>query len=189
MVDQYGNWRPDYLCQQPWMDPQFSRLYVQQQPTGQAAQQQPMMQTRPTMMQGQQPVMGQQVQTGFVSENSNIIWVSDAKEADGYPLSPNSAVEMRDKNNQFLYVKQRDASGRPNMEAYRLTPVDLSQAATKTVQAQQVPSVEYVQVDRFNALADRCEKIAAELEALKNKPCKCASFKKAKEEIKDGESV
>lgn len=187
MVDQYGNWRPDYLGQQPWMDPQFSRLYGQQQ-SGQTSQQQPMMQTRPTMMQGQQPVMSQQTQTGFVSENSNIIWVSDAKEADSYPLAPNSAVEMRDKNNQFLYVKQRDASGRPNMEAYRLTPIDLSQAVTTPVHAAQAPTVEYVPVERFNALAARCDAIAAELEALKNKPCEC-STKKPKEEVKDGESV
>ena len=188
MVDQFGNWRPDYLGQQPWMDPQFSRLYGQQQSTGQAPQQQPMMQPRQPMMQSQQPVMGQQTQSSFVSDNSNIIWVSDAKEADNYPLAPNSAVEMRDKNNQFLYVKQRDASGRPNMEAYRLTPVDLSQSVTAPVQAAQATIVEYVPVERFDALAARCDAIAAELEALKNKPCKCVS-KRAKEEVKDGESV
>lgn len=188
MVDQYGNWRPDYLGQQPWMDPQFSRLYGQQQTAGQTPQQQPIMQPRQTMMQGQQPVMAQQTQSSFVSDNSNIIWVSDAKEADGYPLAPNSAVEMRDKNNQFLYVKQRDASGRPNMEAYRLTPIDLSQAVATPVQSAQTSPVEYVPLDRFDALAARCDAIAAELEALKSKPCKCAT-KKQKEDVKDVESV
>lgn len=188
MVDRYGNWQPDYWGQQPWMDPQYSRLYGQQQPSGQTAQQQPMIQTRHPMMQNQQPVMTQQAQSNFVSDNSNIIWVSDAKEADSYPLAPNSAVEMRDKNNQFLYVKQRDASGRPNMETYRLTPVDLSQAVTAPVQAAKSPAVEYVPVERFDALAARCDAMAAELEALKNKPCKCEP-KKTKEEVKYGESV
>lgn len=133
-----------------------------------------------TLRQGaaQQPI-------ATVSDNSNIIWVSSAKEADNYPLAPNSAVEMRDTNNQFLYVKQRDASGRPNMEAYMLTPVDLSQAATAPAQTTQASAVEYVPRSDFDALLARFDAITAELEALKEKPCKC-STKKAKEDADNG---
>lgn len=146
----------------------------------QLRQQQQYQNFQPNMMQGNQmqnnmgmqgmnqPMMQQQPQT-MPSENSNIIWVTSYKEAEDYLVANNAAVEMRDTNNQFLYVKQRDASGKPTIECYALTKVDIAQTAPQPVQAAQVPPVQYVTVEQFNALAARYDEMAAQLDALKTK--------------------
>lgn len=137
------------------------------------------------MMQGnqpmQQPVMGQQFQQMNNANNSGILWVNSEREAVEYPVAPNSAVALWDANNPVVYLKKADASGKPDTEIYDLVKRNAAQAAQMPVQATQTPVVEYVTRADFNALAERYDEIAAELETLKNKPFKCAT-KKAKED-------
>lgn len=109
MVNQYGQWIPDYPGQQPNMDPQFLRLYGQQQPGQQAAAQtQPMQQamTRPTIHaeiiqvsngeQGEQEVTQYPVGVGqsqmFIAQDESAIYVKEATAngsiIDVYPKRP-----------------------------------------------------------------------------------------------------
>lgn len=110
MVNQYGQWIPDYPGQQPNMDPQFLRLYGQQQPgTQTAAQTQPMQQqamTRPTIHaeiiqvsngeQGEQEVSQYPVGVGqsqmFIAQDESVIFVKEATAngciIDVYPKRP-----------------------------------------------------------------------------------------------------
>lgn len=141
--------------------------------------QQPVMQNQQPM---QQPVIGQQFQP---TNTGSILWVSNEREAQEYPVAPNSAVALWDANNPVVYLKKADASGKPDTEIYDLVKRNAVNATTAHIQAVQTPSVEYVPVDRFDALAARCDAMAAELEALKNKQCKCAP-KKLKEDTVDG---
>lgn len=138
-----------------------------------------MMQGNQPMQQMAQPVMQQPQNT------SSILWVSNEREAFGYPVAPNSAVALWDANNPVVYLKKADASGKPDTEIYDLVKRNAVNAATTPVQAAQAAHVEYVPVDRFDALAARCDAMAVELEVLKNKQCKCAP-KRQKEETSDG---
>lgn len=128
----------------------------------------PMMQQQPMQT---APAMQQMPQQNPVGSSSSIIWVSSDKEAVEYPVAPNSAVALWNSNSPVVYLKQTDASGKPNTEIYDLVKRD----AQQPVQAQQTPQVEYVTVDAFNALVARnealtarYEAIAAELDALKS---------------------
>lgn len=142
--------------------------------------QQPIMNT-PVMQNQQQPVMGQQFQPMNNANSSGILWVNSEREAVEYPVAPNSAVALWDANNPVVYLKKADASGKPDTEIYDLVKRNPVHAAQTPVQAAQTPVVEYVTRADFNALAARYDEIVAELDALKNKQCKCASAKKAKE--------
>lgn len=162
----------------PPMPDQLAQLRQGGQYQPQMMGQQPMVQNQPAM---QQPVMGQQFQP---TNTSSILWVSNEREAQEYPVAPNSAVVLWDANNPVVYLKKADASGKPDTEVYDLVKRNQLQAATTPVQAVQAPSVEYVPVERFDALAARCDAMAAELEVLKDNRCKCTS-RKQKEAASD----
>lgn len=156
---------PDQLAQLRGAPGQFQPQMMQQ----------PMAQNQP-MQQMAQPVQQQ--------NQSSILWVSSEREACEYPIAPNAAVALWDSNNPVVYIRKADASGKPDTEIYDLVKRNTLQAAQAPVQSPQIPNVEYVTLERFNALADKYDAIAAELEALKSKPCGCKR-KSAKE---DGES-
>lgn len=141
------------------------------------------------MMQGnqpmQQPIMGQQFQPMSSANSSGILWVNSERDAVEYPVAPNSAVALWDANSPVVYLKKADASGKPDTEIYDLVKRNAAQTTPQPVQASQIPQVEYVTIERFNTLAARYDEIAAELEALKNRPHKCASAKKQKEDEDD----
>lgn len=166
----------------PPMPDQLAQLRQGGQYQPQMMGQQPIMQNQPSM---QQPVMSQQFQPTASANTSSILWVSNEREAFEYPVAPNSAVALWDANNPVVYLKKADASGKPDTEIYDLVKRNAVNGATTPVHDTQTPAVEYVPVDRFDALAARCDAMAAELEALKNKPCKCAP-RKQKEETNDG---
>ena len=64
-----------------------------------------------------------------VVNQSGIIWVSGANEAQMYPLAPNNAVALWARDGKTIYLKQADATGKPSMKVYDLveraeTPAD-----------------------------------------------------------------
>lgn len=98
MVDQYG-WHPDYPGQQPWMDPQFTRLYgVQpgQQNVQQAQQPAQQTMTRPTI-------------------HAEIIQVSNGEAGDQevarYPLGVGQSQMFITQDEAVIYVKEGTQSG------------------------------------------------------------------------------
>lgn len=84
----------------------------------QAPMQQPQMaQNVPQVQQPQQ----QQVQTYSPAINqSGIIWISGMQEAQMYPIAPNNAVALWQKDGKTIYLKQADATGRPTLTVYDL---------------------------------------------------------------------
>lgn len=101
MVDQFG-WHPDYPGQQPWMDPQFTRLYgvhPGQQDSPQQQAQQPAPQqtmTRPTI-------------------HAEIIQVSNGEsgeqEVNRYPLGVGQSQMFITQDEAVIYVKEGTQSG------------------------------------------------------------------------------
>jgi len=69
---------------------------------------------------------------------TSIIWVSGEQEAQMYPIAPNNAVTLWDKNGGAVYVKSADATGKPTMKAYDLIervsaqPQNVQEYATKS---------------------------------------------------------
>lgn len=68
---------------------------------------------------GYQPVNYQQYQPVQQTQNG-IIWVNDYNEAAMYPVAPNSAVALWDKNAASIYLKKTDMTGKPSVTIYDL---------------------------------------------------------------------
>lgn len=78
-----------------------------------------------------QPMMAQNVQSQAPAQTyspainqSGIIWVSGAMEAQSYPIAPNNAVALWEKSGKVIYLKQADATGKPTMTVYDLVERD-----------------------------------------------------------------
>lgn len=84
--------------QNPWQQGYYPMYQPVQQPVQQAPQQ------------PYNPVVNQ----------SGIIWVSGANEAQMYPLAPNNAVALWSRDGKTIYLKQADATGKPSMKVYDL---------------------------------------------------------------------
>lgn len=52
--------------------------------------------------------------------NTGIVWVNDYNEAAMYPIAPNAAVALWDKNSPCIYLKQADSTGKPGLKIYDL---------------------------------------------------------------------
>lgn len=98
MIDQFGSWRPDYPGQQPWMDPQFARMYGQQptqsiqQNTTQQSQNAQTMMTPPTI-------------------HAEIIQVDSETVADQYPVGAGMSQMMIARDESAIFVKTATANG------------------------------------------------------------------------------
>lgn len=123
--------------------------------------QQPQMnQTIPQPNQPQQIVPPAQ----STSNNSNIIWVNNEKEADDFLVAPNNAVVLWDANQPVVYVKQADATGKPTKEIYDLvkrTPINATTIPVNT------SGVEYATVDMVEALEAKFDAFTAKKQTTK----------------------
>lgn len=86
-------------------------------------------------------------QAPMQTPQQSMIWVSGEQEAMGFLVAPNSAVALWDSSAPIIYLKQADASGRPNIKTY-----DLVERAQRSAPAAQSPAVEYAPLSRLEAL-------------------------------------
>ena len=117
---------------------------------------QPPMADQLTQLRQQQFQPAQNVQQAPQQTQSGMIWVQNEMEAANYLVAPNSAVTLWDSNSPVVYLKQADASGKPSMKIY-----DLVERTQRSVQAPQVPAVEYAPLSRLEALEARLNELAA----------------------------
>ncbi len=154
---------PYYQPYQPAMPDQLAQLRQNQM----MQNQQQMAQTMQAQPQQQQP------------DGGSIIWVQGEAGAKAYLVAPGNTVQLWDSENQVIYLKSADMSGMPSM---RILDYTERTASPKTAPVgPQAPQVQYVTLAEFNALADR-------LTALENKPCECASGRKARKEKEETEN-
>ena len=93
----------------------------------------------------QQPV--QQPQQQYSPTTSGIIWISGESEATMYPIAPNNAVALWDRNGKSIYLKSADATGKPTMTVY-----DLVEHAQNASDASQEQTVEYATKSDLSAV-------------------------------------
>lgn len=105
----------------------------------------------------QQPMMGQAAQQ--TQGTPSIIWVPNAQAAEGYLVAPNSAVVLWDSSAPVVYLKQTDASGKPNMKTYDLVE--------RTSIPQSQPTAQ--EPDGITVLKSEVERLKSELGELKEK--------------------
>ena len=87
----------------PYYQNQYPNYYpASYQPVYQQGYQQPTQQVQP------QQAVSQLTNTGR-------IWVNGKSEAEFYPVAPNTAVDLWDRNGTTLYQKRADATGRPSI--------------------------------------------------------------------------
>ena len=102
MVNQYGHWIPDYPGQQPQNDPQFMRLYGQQQGQQPTTQAQPMQQTQQQAM--TRPTI-----------HAEIIQVSNGElgeqEVAQYPVGVGQSQMFITQDESAIFVKEATANG------------------------------------------------------------------------------
>lgn len=124
--DGYGYQSPYYPAPLPDNLAQFRQNVMQ-----------PPMQGRMMPQQGINPVAQGGVQ-----------WVSGEAEARGWMIAPNSAVTLWDSTAPTVYLKQADASGKPELKIY-----DLVERVQAPVSAPAAPAAAYVTRDEFDRLA------------------------------------
>lgn len=88
----------------PYYTPYQQNYYPQYQP-----QYQP--QVQPVQQAQQQPQQAVSQPMYYAGR----IWVNGKSEADFFPLAPNNAVDLWDRNGKTLYQKRADATGKPSM--------------------------------------------------------------------------
>lgn len=91
--------------------PYYQQNYQQYYP----ASYQPMQMQQPQQM---QQAVNQQVNP--VANQNGIIWISGESEAAMFPIAPNNAVALWDRNGKVIYLKSADATGKPTMAIYDL---------------------------------------------------------------------
>lgn len=137
----------------PYQQPGFAPGYY---PMGQqmpAAMPDQLAQWRQAAYPQQQPTTQQTAQ-----QPSPIIWVQNHQAAENYMVAPNSAVVLWDSNVPVIYLKQCDASGKPNLKIYDLIE------RTENNQSQK-PDVNN---DEINNIKNEITNIKAEIEKMQN---------------------
>lgn len=97
--------------------------------------------------------------------STGILWVGSEQEAQNYPVAPNNAVALWDSTTPVIYLKQADASGRPNIKVY-----DLKERVDPSVEIQkQTVNANYADKSELETLKTELKNIKKELTALKRK--------------------
>lgn len=100
-----------------------------------------------------QPVQHPQQQPyNPVANQSGIIWVSGANEAQMYPIAPNNAVALWARDGKTIYLKQADATGKPSMRIYDL--VERAETASDGVSESDGKLPAYATKEELKAVVD-----------------------------------
>lgn len=152
----YGN--PNYM----------QRGYAPQAPQMPQAQPQPQMQMQPQMP--QQSPMEMPIQ--------DIKYVNKAQ-AEAYIVFPNTKVMLIDRESGIVYIKAADGMGQSQTEYFRFEPINADGTPIKPqeptpqvnlddfVRKEQLDKLGFVNIEQFNALAEKMEQIQKRLEGAK----------------------
>ena len=113
----------------------------------------------------------------YYQQTTGIIWVSGEQEAQMYPIAPNNAVTLWDKNGGAVYVKSADATGKPTMKTY-----DLTERVEAVAAPQQGSLADYATRKELAAFNETLEGIRADIEAIRADLYGIAGKKKRKDE-------
>lgn len=79
----------------------------------------------------------------------NIIWVSGEAGARGYPVAPNTTIQLWDSESQTIFLKSADASGMPSMKVLDYTIRDNPTQGNALQKQPQIDLSGYVTKEEF----------------------------------------
>lgn len=109
----------------------------------------------------QQPQMAPPVQT-----SNSMIWVLNRREADSYPVAPNTAVTLWNQSEPVVYLKQADPSGRISMKEYDLVERTTSAQNESTGEGAKSPA--YATKDELTAVVGAINGINGIISSVKS---------------------
>ena len=119
---------------------------------------QPQIQNVP--MQGQ----NQTAQNYSPAINQNgIIWISGLQEAQMFPIAPNAAVALWQKDGKTIFLKSADATGRPSLKIY-----DLVERTEEMVETSQGSLPAYAKEEDLGKLASVVQTMNDIISSIKN---------------------
>jgi len=136
-------------------------------PAYQPVVQQPVQQAQTVQPQNYSPTMPQ----------SSIIWISGEQEAQMYPIAPNNAVALWEKNGKTIYLKSADATGKPTITVYDLVERNAA------VPSRPEPVEEYAKQSDLAAVATIVSTIKSDIDTMKSDMYGIAGKKKAVKKV------
>lgn len=91
----------------------------------------------------------QPVQNPPQNQNTGIIWVSGEVGARGYPVAPNTTIQLWDSESQTIFLKSADASGMPSMKILDYTIRDNPSQVNALQKQPQIDLSGYVTKEEF----------------------------------------
>lgn len=82
---------------------------------------------------------------------SGIIWISGLQEAQMFPIAPNAAVALWQKDGKTIFLKSADATGRPSLKIYDL--VERAEESTEVTANKDVSVPAYAKEEDLGKLA------------------------------------
>lgn len=160
----------------------YSPYYPQYQPTYQP----------PVMQQPvQQPVQQAQQAASQPTYYTGRIWVN-SNEVEFYPVAPNNAVDLWDRNGKTLYQKKADATGKPSVTVYDV--VERTQSVSNGVSEQGDKLPVYATKDDLGAvvgavrgLDEALVNIKSDIDTIKGDMYGIAGKKKGKKAVEAAE--
>ena len=159
----------------PYYGMNYGNPYGAYYPQGYQPVMQP--QTVPNVPQVQSPVQTAPQSYSPAINQSGIIWISGMQEAQMYPVGPNAAVALWQKDGKTIYLKQADATGKPTMTVYDL--VERKESASDTSAASGDKSPDYATKDDLSTIIGAVKGLAGEVEQMKGDLYGVAGRKKA----------
>jgi hypothetical protein len=83
------------------------------------------------------------------NQNTGIIWVSGEVGARGYPVAPNTTIQLWDSDENVIYIKSADASGMPSMKILDYTIRDNPSHGNALQKQPQIDLSGYVTKEEF----------------------------------------
>ena len=111
------------------------------------------------------------------------IWVSGRAEADFYPVAPNNAVDLWDRNGKTLYKKMADATGKPTI--VECDVIERTQTAPDGVSEQDGKLPAYATKEELSAIVGVVSTLKSDIDTMKCDMYGIAGKKKAKKEVTD----
>lgn len=108
-----------------------------------------------------QPQQSQFQQQQPIYQQSGLIWVKGISEANAYQLQPGSTVALWDTDEQVVYIKSADQTGRPSV-----TILDYTDRSAKP-ENDQVQN--YATTEQINTLQNQINEIVQKLDTMKSK--------------------
>lgn len=143
---------------QPYGNPYsgYPSVNYPQYQTQQMMQSVPQVQGQNQMAQGYSPVINQ----------NGIIWISGLQEAQMFPIAPNSAVALWQKDGKTIFLKQADATGRPTLRVYDLVERTETASDGSSEPGDKLPS--YVTKDELSVVVGAVKEFHETINSVKS---------------------